>query len=92
MLTIGEQENTLKLQSCYPIENKDAERQVINMPNKIKEYREKIQMSRSELARRLNISISHLQKVENGKRDISIRLASRIAKELECRLSDIFLP
>lgn len=60
------------------------------MVNCIKEKRSKLGLSQTDLAARLNISMSHLNKIERGKRVPSMRLAVRIAKELDCTLSDIF--
>lgn len=60
------------------------------MVNFIKEKRTELGLSQTELADRLKISMSHLNKIERGKRVPSMRLAVRIAKELDCTLSEIF--
>jgi putative transcriptional regulator len=62
------------------------------MANRIKEFRERKGINQAELARRLGISRSYLNKLENGKSDPSIRLAVRIAQALDTTLNDIFLP
>lgn len=60
------------------------------MVNKIAEYRLKKGLKQKELATLLKISVTHLNKIERGKRDFSVKLAVRIAKTLDCSLNDIF--
>ena len=61
------------------------------MPNNIKEIREKKGMKQAELARMLKVTRSYLNRVENGKQNLSISMAVRIAKILDSSLDDIFL-
>lgn len=62
--------------------------------NNIKRLREsKVpKMTQRELAEKVGISHTYLSNIENGKRPLSITLASRIAKVLRCSRDDIFLP
>lgn len=60
------------------------------MVNNIKEYREKQGYSQKELAKLLKISPSYLSGIERGERDLSIKLAYRIAVTLDCSLDDLF--
>jgi putative transcriptional regulator len=46
-------------------------------------------LSQTELADRLQISKTYLSKIENGKSSLSLKLAARIAKALDCNLKDI---
>jgi transcriptional regulator with XRE-family HTH domain len=46
-------------------------------------------ISQAELADRLQISTSYLSRIENGKCGLSLKLAMRITKTLDCTLKDI---
>ncbi|PKR85055.1 transcriptional regulator [Heyndrickxia camelliae] len=60
------------------------------MVNNIRDYRIKKGLSPKEFAERVNISLSHLRKIERGAGTPSLKLAVRIAKELDCKLDDLF--
>lgn len=60
------------------------------MANKIRSIRENKHISQSELARRLNISRTHLNRIENGKVNSSLALLERIANELGVSMKDFF--
>lgn len=60
------------------------------MGNNMKLIREQKQLTQKELADKLNVSRSWLEKVENGKVEPSLKLALRIAAVLGCSIEDIF--
>jgi putative transcriptional regulator len=60
------------------------------MVNKIREMREKREMTQAELADKVKVSAGHLSKVERGERPPSMKLAIRIARALRCSLDDLF--
>ena len=59
--------------------------------NKLKELRQEQGLTQEVLAKKVKISTDHLKKIERGERNLSYSLASRIAKELNCNTTDIFL-
>lgn len=61
------------------------------MPNRIKQRREELELTQTELAKKLKISISYLSKVENEKTPINVKLAIRIARALRTSVEEIFL-
>lgn len=61
------------------------------MNHRVKQLRLNAGISQKEMARRLSISVIHLNRVENGKRELGIMLAYRIAHILNCSIDDIFL-
>jgi DNA-binding XRE family transcriptional regulator len=60
------------------------------VPNRIQERRLKLGMTQAELAKKLNISVSYLSKLENDRTNINVSLAIRIARALRTRVEDIF--
>ncbi|MFE8704099.1 helix-turn-helix transcriptional regulator [Cytobacillus sp. FJAT-54145] len=58
--------------------------------NKISIIRKRQKISQTELAERLNIDRTHLNKVENGKVRPSVALLERIAAELGVSIQDLF--
>jgi putative transcriptional regulator len=58
--------------------------------NKIAYYRNIKEMSQVELAKKLGISASYLNRIEKGTKDPSLRLAIRIAHALGVKLDDLF--
>jgi putative transcriptional regulator len=58
--------------------------------NNMKLIREQKQLTQEQLASKLKVSRSWLEKVENGKVDPSLKLALRIAAVLDCSIEDIF--
>jgi putative transcriptional regulator len=61
------------------------------LTNNIKKLREEKGISQTELAKRLKVSRFHLSRIENGEVNCTIRMAVRIAQNLECGLDEIFL-
>lgn len=61
------------------------------MENNIKHLREKKGISQRELARRLGISHTHMNRLERGGKRPNVPLSVRISQELDCTLDDIFL-
>lgn len=62
------------------------------MKNKLKEYREKKQLSQTELAYKTGVSQRYIAFLEAGQRTPSLKLASRIALVLNSKVDRIFLP
>jgi len=60
------------------------------MDGKLRQFREKKQISQAELARRLGVDRSTINKIENGKTKPSIALLERIAAELDVSIRDFF--
>lgn len=60
------------------------------MRNNIRQYRMRKNLSQADLARKLGFTRSYINKVERGKVPIGMKLAVRIANELECQLDDLF--
>lgn len=61
------------------------------MPNKVKQRREELGLSQTDLAKKLKLSVSYINKIENEKKPINVVLAIRIAKALDTTVEDIFL-
>ena len=63
------------------------------MPFKIKEFREKRNLTQLELCKKANISRQTLSDLESG-REVNTTAATlrRLAEALDCKISDIFLP
>jgi putative transcriptional regulator len=56
----------------------------------MREVREKKGYSQAEVARKLNVSRSWINKIENGKTVPSLKMALRIANILDCKVEDLF--
>ncbi len=61
------------------------------MPNNIKHLREKAKITQEELANRIGVSRIHMNKMENGKKPITMANALRLANIFDVSLNDIFL-
>ena len=62
----------------------------MNLNENIKLYREKNKITKSELARLINVSPSYITKLENGeKQNPSLEILMKIAKALNVELSDL---
>ncbi|WP_368652688.1 helix-turn-helix transcriptional regulator [Ornithinibacillus sp. 4-3] len=61
------------------------------MRNRIKEYREKKNISQGKLADLCNVSRQTINAIENNKYDPSLQLAFNIAKTLAVRVDNLFL-
>ena len=61
------------------------------LKHQLKKLREERKISQIELAKRIKISKFHLNRIENGKRGLNVKLAMSIAKELGVTIDDIFL-
>jgi putative transcriptional regulator len=60
------------------------------MQNSIKELRRKACLTQEELAKKANISRTHLAEIENGNAIPSVLVAQKIAKALKTRIDKIF--
>lgn len=61
------------------------------MRNKLKEYREKKQLSQTELAYKTGVSQRYIAFIEAGQRTPSLKLANKIASVLNSKVDRIFL-
>lgn len=59
--------------------------------NKLKEIRERKNISQTELAVNVGVSVRHIAFIESGDRKPSLDLAFKISKSLGVSLEDIFL-
>ena len=57
--------------------------------NNIKQMRTKSQVSQQNLAKAINISQTHMSNLENGKTGVSLAIAIRISKHLNCSLDEL---
>jgi regulatory protein munI len=57
---------------------------------RIREIREKVEMSQKDLAYSSDLDRSYIASVENGKRNISIINIEKIAKSLGISISELF--
>ena len=62
------------------------------MKNKVKDMMRKRKMTATELAYKSNISERYVGFITKGDRSPSLKVALRIAKTLNCKVEDIFLP
>ncbi|MET3193396.1 helix-turn-helix transcriptional regulator [Gottfriedia sp. OAE603] len=60
------------------------------MINRIKEYREKLEISQGKLADLCYVSRQTINAIENNKYDPSLQLAFHIAKNLGIKVDDLF--
>lgn len=60
--------------------------------NRLKDIRERENLSQTELASNVGVSARHIAFIESGDRRPSINLALKIAKVLHVTLEEIFLP
>lgn len=60
------------------------------MNGKVRQFREQKKLSQAELARRLGVDRSTINKIENGKTKPSLSLLERIAVELNVSVKDFF--
>ncbi|MED3572807.1 helix-turn-helix transcriptional regulator [Cytobacillus praedii] len=61
------------------------------MENKIKEYREKNNLSQGKLAELCNVSRQTINAIENNKYDPSLQLAFELARNLQVTMEDLFM-
>jgi putative transcriptional regulator len=61
------------------------------MENRIKEYREKNNLSQGKLADLCNVSRQTINAIENNKYDPSLQLAFDIARTLGVSMEDLFI-
>lgn len=59
--------------------------------NQIAKLRKEAGLSQPELAKLIGVTPSHLSKMENGKKSVTMTRALRIADVLNVTLNDIFL-
>lgn len=62
------------------------------MKNRIKEYREKKNLSQGKLAELCKVSRQTINAIENNKYDPSLQLAFDIARQLGTTVEDLFIP
>lgn len=61
-----------------------------SLKDKIKHYREKAHMTKSELARRIGVSPSYITMLENGeKENPSLEVKIKLANEFNCSIDDL---
>ncbi|MCM3180196.1 helix-turn-helix transcriptional regulator [Cytobacillus horneckiae] len=60
------------------------------MTNLMRQRREELGLTQKELAERLQMSETYINKIENETRNISVVLAIRIATALETKVEEIF--
>jgi DNA-binding XRE family transcriptional regulator len=58
--------------------------------NKIQKLRKNLDLSQEELAAKLNISRTHMGHIEQGRKSPSLKLLTKISKELKTDISDLF--
>jgi len=61
------------------------------MENRIKEYREKSNLSQGKLAEKCNVSRQTINAIENNKYDPSLQLAFDIARTLKVTMEKLFI-
>ena len=85
-MTCSRRTNILKLEVVQR-EQKGGER----MPrNKVSQLRKKKGLEQKELAKTLNISVWHLNKIENHKKPLTLTTALKMAEFFNVTLNDIF--
>lgn len=62
------------------------------MNNRLRELRTERGWSQAELAERLGVTRQTIISIERGRFIASLPLAFRIARLLQCRIEDVFLP
>lgn len=60
----------------------------MNIGEMIRKRREDLRISRAEMASSLNISEDYLKKIENGNREVNLRMLSKIAVYLDVSLEE----
>lgn len=60
--------------------------------SKLKEYRTRLNISKSKLAELVNVSSRHIAFIESGERTPSIELAFKLAKVLNSSVDEMFSP
>lgn len=58
--------------------------------NRIKEIRHELNISQEELAFRTELHRTYISSIELGKRNVSLVNIEKLAKALECEISDFF--
>ena len=59
--------------------------------NKVKEIRIELGISQEELSFRSNLHRTYISSIELGKRNVSLVNIEKLAKALECEITDFFL-
>jgi putative transcriptional regulator len=62
------------------------------MENQLAKIREQKKITQEELASAVGVSRVHISKIENGNGMPSFKVLSAIAKKLDVKIDDIFLP
>jgi transcriptional regulator with XRE-family HTH domain len=58
--------------------------------NRIREFRQKINISQEELAYRTELHRTYISSIEAGKRNVSLINIEKLAKALNCEISELF--
>ena len=64
---------------------------ILKMENKLKDLRQKRQVSQNALAEALSVSRQTINSIENGKFDPSLTLAIKLTRFFEVPLDEIFI-
>jgi putative transcriptional regulator len=64
---------------------------ILKMENKLKDLRQKKQVSQNALAEALSVSRQTINSIENGKFDPSLTLAIKLTRFFEVPLDEIFI-
>jgi len=64
---------------------------ILKMENKLKDLRQKRQVSQNALAEALSVSRQTINSIENGKFDPSLTLAIKLTRFFEVSLDEIFI-
>jgi len=64
---------------------------ILKMQNKLKDLRQKRQVSQNALAEALSVSRQTINSIENGKFDPSLTLAIKLTRFFEVPLDEIFI-
>lgn len=62
------------------------------MKNKLREYREKHDLTQGELAKAVGVSRQTINSIERDRYDPSLELAFELASYFECSVEDLFDP
>lgn len=62
------------------------------MKNDVREYRERADLSQSDLAAAVGVTRQTINAIERDRYDPSIELAFKLARHFDCRIEDLFDP
>ena len=61
------------------------------MKNRVREFRTNKELTQDELAYCVEVTEKTIKSIENGKYDVSLKLAHRLAKFFEVTIEELFL-